>query len=147
MVKLSFEIEINSSKENVWKTLWDEANYKKWTSIFSEGSYAVSDWNEGSKIYFLSKEGDGMHSMIYKKVPNTYMAFKHLGFMKDKKEVPATDEVNDWSGAMEEYLLEDGKNNTTLLKVKMDSTEEFKNYFNDTFPKALKVIKELAETL
>jgi len=145
METLSFDIEINAPTEKVWKTLWEEDSYKKWTSIFSEGSYAVSDWNEGSKIYFLSKEGEGMNSIIAKKIPNKHMAFKHLGMMKDGKEVPNTDEVNSWSGAMEEYFLDVWPNNTTLLTVKMDVTDDFKNYFIETFPKALNEVKKLAE--
>ena len=143
---LSFDIEIHASTEKVWKALWEEDSYKKWTAIFSEGSYAVSDWNEGSKIYFLSKEGDGMNSIIVTKIPNKHMAFKHVGVMKDGKEVPNTDEVNSWAGAMEEYFLDEELNHATLLTVKMDVTDEFKDYFIETFPKALNEVKKLAET-
>ena len=52
MKKLSFTIDIKAPKEKVWHSLWDEENYQSWTSVFCEGSYTVSDWNEGSKIYF-----------------------------------------------------------------------------------------------
>lgn len=147
MEKLSFDIEINAPTHKVWKALWEDSSYKKWTAIFSEGSYAVSDWKEGSKIYFLSKEGDGMNSLIDKMVPNKHMAFRHVGVMKDGKEVPNTDEINSWAGAMEEYFLDEGLNNTTLLTVKMDATEDFKNYFIETFPKALDEVKKLSEAL
>ncbi|MGQ0827138.1 MAG: hypothetical protein ACT4ON_01960 [Bacteroidota bacterium] len=43
MEKLQFTIDIKASREKVWKTLWEDTSYRKWTSAFSEGSYAVSD--------------------------------------------------------------------------------------------------------
>ena len=42
MEKLHFSVNINASKEKVWQTLWDDTTYRKWTSAFSETSYAVS---------------------------------------------------------------------------------------------------------
>ena len=58
MKTLNFSININAPKEKKWKTLWDDTTYRQWTRIFSEGSYAVSDWNEGSRVLFLSAEGE-----------------------------------------------------------------------------------------
>ena len=54
MKKLQFSIEINAPKEKVWDTLWQDENYRKWTSVFIEGSFAESDWKEGGKIHFLT---------------------------------------------------------------------------------------------
>ncbi|WP_427872212.1 hypothetical protein [Flavobacterium sp. MMS24-S5] len=53
MEKLVFNIDIKAPKEKIWKVLWDDETYRKWTSVFAEGSYAESTWNEGDKIYFL----------------------------------------------------------------------------------------------
>ena len=67
--KISFSTTINAPKEKVWNVLWNDETYKAWTSVFSEGSCAVSDWNEGSKILFLDGKGSGMYSTIAKKIP------------------------------------------------------------------------------
>jgi hypothetical protein len=40
------------------ESMWDDSTYRQWTSAFSEGSHAVSDWKEGSKVLFLSPEGE-----------------------------------------------------------------------------------------
>lgn len=144
MKKMEFEIKINAPAKKVWQVLWNDATYRKWTSVFSEGSHAVSDWKEGSKIQFLDPKGSGMFSVIETLKPNEYMAFKHLGEVKDFKEQPDTDETNSWKGAMETYLLKE-ENGTTTLYLKSDSNEEFEGYFKDTFPKALALIKTLAE--
>ena len=144
MEKIRFSIDIKASPEKVWKVLWDEATYKQWTSMFSEGSYAISDWNEGSKILFLSPDGEGMFSTIARKKPNETMSFQHLGVVKGGKEQPEDEETKKWSGAMENYYL-NGNNGSTELTVEMDVTEEYEKYFKDAFPKALEKIKQLAE--
>lgn len=144
MKKMEFEIKINAPAKKVWQVLWNDATYRKWTSVFSEGSHAVSDWKEGSKIQFLDTKGSGMYSVIESLKPNEYMAFKHLGEVKDFKEQPDTKETNSWKGAMETYLMKEEDGITTLY-LKSDSNEEFEGYFKDTFPKALALIKTLAE--
>ena len=139
METMNFTININASKEKVWDALWSDANYRKWTAVFSEGSYAETDWEEGSEIRFLSPGGDGMYSIIQKKVPLEQMVFAHQGELKNRKV-----ENKDWAGAKEAYYLQE-KNGITELKVQMDATAEFKDYFTNTFPKALAVVKQIAE--
>jgi len=144
MKKKQFSIEINAPREKVWSVLWDEDTYRQWTSVFSAGSYAVSDWKEGSKIQFLSSDGSGMFSEIAKKRPPELMSFKHLGVVKNGEEQHIDQETQDWSGANENYLLKENGGKTELL-VEMDVTDEFQKYFEETFPKALEKIKELSE--
>ena len=52
MEKINFSLDINAPKEKVWKVLWDADTYTKWTGVFAEGSQAVTDWEEGSKVLF-----------------------------------------------------------------------------------------------
>lgn len=141
MKKLEFEVMIKAPAKKVWQVLWNDATYRKWTSAFSEGSYAISDWKEGSKIQFLDPKGSGMFSIITENKPNEYMAFKHLGEVKDFKE---QGENNAWKGAMETYLLKEEKGSTTLY-VKLDADGEFAEYFKGIFPKALAIVKDLSE--
>ncbi|MDX5346119.1 MAG: SRPBCC domain-containing protein, partial [Hymenobacteraceae bacterium] len=83
MKKLQYSVDINAPKEKVWEVLWNDETYRKWTSVFSEGSSAETDWQEGSKIHFLNGEGGGMYSVVAKNQPNEYMSIKHLGEVKD----------------------------------------------------------------
>ncbi|MFN7118935.1 MAG: SRPBCC domain-containing protein [Saprospiraceae bacterium] len=139
METLHFSIEIHASKEKVWNALWEDTNYRKWTSVFMAGSYAESDWNEGSKIRFLSSDGNGMFSRIAKKTPHEQMVFEHLGEIKN-----GVEETQDWGGAKEAYFLS-GNQGVTHLKVELDTNEEYAKYFSDTFPKALAEVKNIAE--
>lgn len=144
MKKLNFNIHINAPTEKVWKTLWDDNTYRQWTSVFHEGSYAESDWKEGSKILFLSPEGSGMYSRIEKLIENGYMSFKHLGEVKNGVEQPENEESKTWAGAMENYTLK-GNNNATLLSVDIDMMDAHEEFFSKAFPEALKKVKELSE--
>jgi len=144
METLEFTVQIKTNPDKVWKVLWEDETYKKWTSVFCEGSYTVSDWNEGDKIHFMSPNGEGMNSVIEKKIPNEYMAFKHIGEIKDFKEQPLDEETKKWSGAMETYrLIPNGE--FTDLVAKVDAGEKFVDYFKDVFPKGLEVVKQLSE--
>lgn len=141
MVKEKFTTMINAARNAVWHVLWTDEYYRKWTAVFSEGSYAESDWNEGSEIKFLAKTGSGMYSMIEKKSEPDVMSFKHIGEIKDGEKQPP----GSWSGAKETYFLKDVDGKTELT-VEMDITEEYMSYFKEHFPKAIAVIKELAES-
>lgn len=144
MPTLEFNIEINAPKEKVWDILWNEETYKQWTSVFCEGNYVVSDWKEGSKIQFLSPSGDGMNSIIDKKIPNEYIEFKHISEIKNFVEMPFDSKTQEWSGTLETYQLTEN-NGVTVLEAKMDSIEKYIGYFKATFPKGLDLVKKLSE--
>jgi hypothetical protein len=145
MERKEFKTTINAPRTKVWQVLWDDATYPQWTSVFSEGSKAVSDWNEGSKILFLAAEGGGMLSMINKKIDNEYMSFKHVGMVdKEGAEITEGEHVAAFAGAEENYILKetDGKTDVT---VELDISEQYEEMFSDMFPKALQKLKEICE--
>jgi hypothetical protein len=143
METLEFKIEINAPKEKVWEILWNDKTYRQWANVFCEGTYAVSDWKEGSKVHFLSPSGDGMNSVIEKKIDNVYMAFKHISELRNFEEMPVDAITQGWTGAMETYRLTQ-KDAITVLDVTMDCIEKYVDYFKNTFPKSMEIIKELS---
>ena len=144
MKKLNFRIDIHAPREKVWDVLWNDATYREWTSAFSEGSYAESDWKEGSRIRFLSPEGSGMYSVIDRLIPNEFMSFRHLGEIVEGKELPNDEKSGQWNGAMENYTLIQTDHTTSLL-VDIDMMAEHEEFFQKAFPKALEKVKEIAE--
>jgi hypothetical protein len=145
METLHFSTSINASKERVWEILWNDDNYRKWTSVFCAGSYAESDWNEGSKILFLDGDRSGMISKIETKKPYEQMVFKHLGEVKNGVEDTESEAVKKWANALEGYRLSE-EGGVTELVVEMDVFDDFKEYIEKTFPKALEQIKILSES-
>lgn len=144
MEKQEFKIAIDAPREKVWTVLWADDSYRAWTAPFTEGSHAITDWKKGSKVLFLDGKGMGMVSKIDETIPNEYMSFEHLGYVKDGVEDVTSDEVKSFAGAHENYTLKDIGGKTELI-VDMDMNDQYKDYFTQTFPKALAKVKELAE--
>ncbi len=145
MKQLEFNIEIAAPKQKVWDTLWSDDTYRQWAAAFAEGSHAVApNWNEGTRVHFLGATGDGMYSDIIKSQEPDAIIFRHLGELKDGKEAPFADPLQDWNGAHEEYYLSEAAGKTHL-NVRLQSVDSFADYFNETFPLGLAKLKELSE--
>lgn len=144
MEKQKFNITINASRERVWDVLWGSETYPAWTAPFAEGSNAQTDWQKGSRVLFTDGSGSGMISEIAEKVPNEYMSFRHLGMLIDGVEDLESEKVKKWAGAYENYTLKTAGNGTEVI-VDIDIDEEHKDYFTESWPKALNKLKEIAE--
>ncbi len=144
MERHQFKITLDAPRERVWDILWGDETYREWTSAFAEGSRAETDWKKGSKVLFLDGKGQGMVSMIADNIPNEFMSFRHLGEIVDGKEDMNAAKEKGWAGAVENYTLKD-VNGKTELVVDMDVAESYKDYFLETWPKALQKLKELVE--
>ena len=142
--RLKFSIEIHAEKSKIWKALWDEHSYREWASVFFEGSYIVADnWQEGSKVFFLSPDQSGIYSTIETHIPNEMIEFKHIGNVVDGKEQPLDEETRKWSGATEMYSLTEGPDFNTLT-IEIDVMDEHLDFMKTTLPKALEKMKALS---
>lgn len=141
MQKTHFSIDIKASPERVWDVLWEEESFREWTSTFTEeskGSYIKSGWQEGGRFEFY--EGDtGSYGIIEKLVPSERISFNHMGELREGKEYPFDD-----GPRLEEYTLEENGGITTLI-LEHHIPEEYREFFEETTPRAFERIKELAE--
>ncbi len=148
MDKLHFSIVIKAPKEKVWNTMLGEDSYRAWTDVFARGSHYVGDWSKGSKLLFLApgEKGrmSGMVSRINENRPYEYVSIEHVGVVQDGKEDTSSQAAKEWAETHENYTFKqiDG---TTEVSVDQDTTDEYKKMFQDTWPKALQKLKELAE--
>src|SRR5919109_2502362 len=139
MKRLHFSIDIGAPRDKVWHVLWDDASFRDWSSVFAEGSYALSDWNEGSTIQFIDPSSrSGMAAVIEKKRPGEFISFRHEAEIKDGKVQPPAA----WSGAHENYTLT-ANNGRTTLTVDLDAPDEYRQMFEGKFPQALERVKKL----
>jgi uncharacterized protein YndB with AHSA1/START domain len=147
MQNMKFNIDINATREKIWKALWEDASYREWTSVFTEGSYAITDnWKQGTKVLFLDSKGCGMVGIVAENKPNEFMSFKHIGEVQDGIEDTTSDKIKQWSGAIENYTLTETGNGTELqIEMAGNLSADFVAYFSDTWPKALDKLKEIAE--
>ena len=141
---LTFEIAIRAPRARVWDIMLDPETYKAWTSAFCEGSYFVGSWDEGAKIQFLSPSGDGMTAVIAENRPHEFVSIRHLGVIEKGVEDTSSAKVRAWAPAYENYRFSDLPDGCRLT-VAVDTVAEYEQYMRDTFPKALALLKELAE--
>jgi uncharacterized protein YndB with AHSA1/START domain len=145
---MHFEITINTNAEKVFNIMLDEEKYKEWTYEFNPSSHFKGSWEKGSKMLFIGTSSDGntggMISKIKENIPGRFISIEHLGEIKNGKEVNSGPEVDEWSGALENYTLKD-VDGATLLEIDIDSIQKFKSYFAETWPKALKRLKLICE--
>ena len=145
---LHFEITINAPVEKVYSTMIDEKSYKEWTAAFNPTSTYKGSWDKNAKILFIGTDKDGvaggMVSRIKENMPNKFISIEHLGFVKGDEEITSGAEVDGWAGALENYTFK-SVDGGTLLSIDMDSNEDFKSYFMETWPKALAILKTNCE--
>ena len=143
--RLKFSIDINAVNERIWNALWDDKNYRIWGAVFFEGSYVKADsWEEGSRVFFLGPDHSGIFSTILKHIPNQIIKYKHIGKVVNGKEQEIDEDTKKWSGATEIYsIIEEGGHN--VLTIDLDVQAEHIEFMSKRLPKALQVIKQLAE--
>lgn len=142
MKELDFSIDINASKEKVWDTLWQDTTFRKWAGVIDPGTYMSGKLKEGGEVKFISSEsGYGVTSLVEKLIPNEYLLLRHS---EDTKEMGREEREKEWTGGKESYSLLE-KDGVTTLTVKFDIPPQQEEYFKKNYPKALKMVKDLAE--
>lgn len=151
MKKLVFRKNINASAQEVYQTMLglnNKSTYEYWTAAFNPTSTFEGTWEKGSKMHFLGVDENGkkggMVSEVVENQPARLVSVRHYGFLDGDKEVTTGDEVEKWSGGHEVYNFEE-KNGKTAVVVELDTIDEFLDYFNDTYPKAMDKLKEICE--
>ncbi|HET6226356.1 MAG TPA: SRPBCC domain-containing protein [Bacteroidia bacterium] len=139
-------IDINTSKENVWKVLTEDKYNRQWYAEFMEGTYAVTDWKENSKVIFKDPKGSGMVGKIVSSKPQELLSIEYTGMLLDNKEDYQTKDALQIKGGREIYALS-GKDNHTQLAISGDMPEEFFNTMSKAWDKALDKLKLTAENL
>ncbi|MGK2864458.1 MAG: SRPBCC domain-containing protein [Chitinophagaceae bacterium] len=151
MKKLKFNVSINASSNKVYDVMLGinkKSTYEEWTALFNPTSTFEGSWNKGNKILFIGidekGEKGGMVSKIAENIPNQFVSIQHYGLLKADKEITEGPEVEKWANGFENYSFEEN-NGTTVVTGDLETTEDFLDYMNQTYPKALDKLKEICE--
>jgi uncharacterized protein YndB with AHSA1/START domain len=144
-----FEILIHAPVEKVYQLMLADASYRQWTSVFCQGSYYEGTWEKGTKIVFIGPDAEGnkggMVSYIRENIPNRFVSIEHRGILDKGEEIMSGPMVDGWAGCQENYAFSD-ENGATRVKVSLDVNSEWKGYFDETWPKALVLLKQICES-
>lgn len=151
MNKLQFTISIHALVAMVYANMLgtnSKSTYEQWTSMFNPTSTYEGSWDKGSKILFVGVdehgEKGGMVSRIVENIPNRFVSIQHYGLLKADEEITDGPDVEKWANGFENYTFEEN-NGITTVTVDLDTVEEFVDYMNEHYPKALDKLKELCE--
>jgi hypothetical protein len=151
MKKLQYTVNIKATAAKVYDFMLgidSKTTYEQWTALFHPTSTYEGSWEKGSKILFIGVdekgEKGGMVSRIVENIPNQFVSTQHYGLLKADKEITEGPEVEKWANGFENYTF-DEHNGTTTVTVDLDTTEDFVDYMNGHYPKALDRLKEICE--
>ena len=152
MKKLHYKVSINAPLAKVYDCmlgLKNKSTYEQWTALFNPTSTYEGSWDKGSKILFVGVdekgEKGGMVSWIVENNPNQFVSIQHFGLLQAGKEITEGPEVEKWANGFENYSYEEN-NGTITVTVDLDTTEDFVDYMNESYPKALNKLKEICES-
>ena len=151
MKKLQFKVSINAPVTKIYDLMLginSKSTYEQWTSLFNPTSTYEGSWDKGNKILFVgvdeNGEKGGMVSRIVENIPHRFVSIQHFGLFQAGKEVTEGPEVEKWANGFENYTFEEN-NGTTTVTVDLDTTEDFIDFMNQNYPKALYKLKEICE--
>lgn len=139
MKLLEFTINIKAKPEKVWNILFTMDSEGKWAGAMDEGSYFEGTWEKGSIIKFIDPQNNGMYNLVQENIPCKEVRMKHLGWILQGELSPQP-----WEDSTITYLLE-SRNKGTVLTAKVNSMDEFVDFFNSNYPKNFEKIKKFAE--
>ena len=156
MKKLQFKVSINAPATKIYDFMLginSKSTYEQWTSLFNPTSTYEGSWDKGNKMLFIGVdekgEKGGMVSRIAENIPNRFVSIQHYGLFKAGKEITEGPEVEKWANGFENYTFKENNgpdsDRGTTVTVDLDTTEDFLDYMNQTYPKALAKLKELCE--
>lgn len=151
MKKLQFSVTIHAPAAKVYDCMLgisSKSTYEQWTALFNPTSTYEGSWDKGNKMLFIGVdekgEKGGMVSRIAENIPDRFVSIQHYGLYKAGQEITEGPEVEKWANGFENYSFEEN-NGTTTVTVDLDTAEDFLDYMNETYPKALHALKEICE--
>jgi len=151
MTKLQFKVSINAPIDKIFDCMLglnSKSTYEQWTAMFNPTSTYEGSWDKGSKILFVGVdekgEKGGMVSRIVEYIPNQFVSIQHYGLVNAGKEITEGPEVEKWANGFENYSFEESDGTTSLL-IDLDTSEDFVDYMDDAYPKALDKLKQMCE--
>ena len=137
-------IDIDAPPERVWDVLLDDATYRQWTAEFMVGSYAETDWQEGSTVRFLDPSGSGLLGHIAASRHPELVDIEYDGLVADGKDDTESDHAREYRGSKETYRLTRTPSGTHL-DLSADMAEQYYDDMVAAWDRALAKAKALAE--
>jgi hypothetical protein len=149
MQKLRFTITIKTPRPAIWAAITEDAKYRRWAAKFHVGTWFEGGWHQGDAIRFLAIDTagktQGMMSEIAESIYPSFISIRHIGQIKDGIEDTSSKEVLAWAPSFENYTIRQIDDHTSNLIIELEADESYEEMFNDLWPRALTVIRDICE--
>src|SRR5690606_3778874 len=128
----TYKININAPASKVYNMMLgldNKKTYEAWTALFNPTSTYEGSWKKGCMI-----------AKIAENIPNKFTSIQHYGILENDQEIMDGPKVESWAGGHENYTFTH-ENGITTVKVDVDVIDDYMDYFNETYPKALEKLK------
>ncbi|QNL48224.1 SRPBCC domain-containing protein [Olivibacter sp. SDN3] len=147
MEKMQFKTTISAAVSKVFDTMIGKDTFKLWTTVFNPSSDFEGEWKKGSKILFVGTnevgKKEGMVGIIRELDRPQFVSIEYIGLLDGENEITTGSIAEEWAG-FENYSFETSGNQTTVT-VDIDVNDQMRDYFRETYPKALDKLKEICE--
>lgn len=137
-------IDIHAPKEKIWNVLMDDHYSRQWYAEFSAGTYAETDWNEGSKVVFQDDSKSGIIGIIESNKPGEELIIEYTGMLRNGIEDFESPDAQLVKGFRECYWLTENGDNIRL-DIESDMGSEYFEMMSEAWDKALLKIKDFSE--
>ncbi len=137
-------VAVNAPKEKVWDVLLQDNFNRIWFAAFSDGTYADTDWQLGSKVKFIDNSSSGLVGKVVVNRPYEVISVEYTGLVEAGNEDYESQVAKEMKGSRETYRLIE-KEGVTTLAIESDMSEEYFDMMSAAWDNALEKIKELAE--
>jgi uncharacterized protein YndB with AHSA1/START domain len=148
MKKLNYSVHIAAPVHTVWSTMLEADTYRQWAGSFNPTSRFEGDWQLGSIIRFVGANADGstggLVGRIVENRPDEFVSVQYFGVVENGVDDTESEMAKQFAGTFESYSFHEF-DGVTVLGVEQDSADEFAAMFEEEWPKALAVLKQLAE--
>jgi hypothetical protein len=138
------EIDVDAPRERVWDVLTGDATYRQWTAEFAEGSYADTDWQEGSSVRFLGPDGTGLVGRVVAGRRPEFLDVEYTGLVGGGRDDTESEQAHLWAGTHETYRLAEAGGGTHLA-ISAPMEDAHYDDMTQAWDRALARVKELAE--
>lgn len=138
------QIDVDAPRERVWDVLTGDATYRTWTAEFAEGSYAETDWQEGSGVRFLGPDGTGLVGRVVASRRPELLDVEYTGVVGGGSDDTTSELARAWAGTHETYRLAEAGGGTRLA-ISAPMSDPHYDDMVVAWDRALTRVKELAE--
>jgi len=149
MDKVQYSVQVAAPVHRVWTTMLEDASYREWTRPFQDGSHFEGSWTVHSVIRFVGPDENGsmggLLARVVEKRTDAFVAVEYLGQVVDGEDDTESELARSFVGMRESYAFRE-ENGVTTVTVELDTTDEMREMLAESWPRALALVKELAES-